>query len=219
RRRVPRVRRALAALAARLQRGREGLPRAHHRGRRAVHGGAAGGPAQRRPVVRRRALGAPGVVGVSRPRGRHGDTDPRSAQRAVLRVVTMRLEIEHAFAFAYDGYISESFLELRVQPKTTSTQTVLGFGLAVGPRTRVYRYVDWNDNVTHHFTITKFHERIEVKASSLVETRPAAQTFGDLGPPAATDGLPYPLLDFLAFHRPVRPTPPLPASHDSPPPP
>ena len=47
----------------------------------------------------------------------------------------MRLEIEHAFAFGYDGYISESFLELRVQPKTTPAQTVLGFGLAVGPRT------------------------------------------------------------------------------------
>ncbi len=77
----------------------------------------------------------------------------------------MRLEVEHAFAFEYDGYISESFLELRVQPRTTPTQTVLAFGLAVGPRTRVYRYVDWNDNVTHHFTITRFHDRIEVRAS------------------------------------------------------
>jgi transglutaminase-like putative cysteine protease len=127
----------------------------------------------------------------------------------------MRLEIEHAFAFAYDGYISESFLELRVQPKTTPAQTVLAFGLAVGPRTRVYRYVDWNDNVTHHFTITKFHERIEVKASSLVETRPAAPVFSDLGAPAATDGLPYALLDFLAFDGPVRPTAALRASHDA----
>jgi transglutaminase-like putative cysteine protease len=125
----------------------------------------------------------------------------------------MRLEIEHAFAFAYDGYISESFLELRVQPKTTPTQTVLGFGLAVGPRTRVYRYVDWNDNITHHFTITKFHERIEVKASSLVETRAPGVDFGSLGAPAAADTVPYPLLDFLAFDGPVRLSPPLRASH------
>jgi transglutaminase-like putative cysteine protease len=127
----------------------------------------------------------------------------------------MRLEIEHAFAFAYDGYISESFLELRVQPKTTPAQTVLGFGLAVGPRTRVYRYVDWNDNVTHHFTITKFHDRIEVKASSLVETRPAAVALGDLGPPAASHDIPYALLDFLACDGPVRLTPALRASHDA----
>ena len=125
----------------------------------------------------------------------------------------MRLEVEHAFAFAYDGYISESFLELRVQPKTTPTQTVLGFGLAVGPRTRVYRYVDWNDNVTHHFTITKFHDRIEVKTNSLVETRAAEVALGDLGPPAAADEVPYALLDFLAFDGPVRLTPALRASH------
>jgi len=125
----------------------------------------------------------------------------------------MRLEIEHAFAFAYDGYISESFLELRVQPKTTTAQTVLGFGLAVGPRTRVYRYVDWNDNVTHHFTITKFHDRIEVKASSVVETRPPAVALGELGPPAAAGDVPYPLMDFLAFDGPVRLTPALRASH------
>ena len=125
----------------------------------------------------------------------------------------MRLEIEHAFAFEYDGYISESFLELRVQPKTTPTQTVLAFGLAVGPRTRVYRYVDWNDNATHHFTITKFHERIEVRATSLVETRPAAVPLADLAPPTPAEATPYPLLDFLSFGGPVRPTPALLASH------
>ena len=125
----------------------------------------------------------------------------------------MRLEIEHAFAFEYDGYISESFLELRVQPKTTPTQTVLAFGLAVGPRTRVYRYVDWNDNATHHFTITKFHDRIEVRATSLVETRAAAVLVADIGRPAPTEAMPYPLLDFLGFGGPVRPTAALLASH------
>ena len=127
----------------------------------------------------------------------------------------MRLTIEHAFAFEYDGYISESFLELRVQPKTTPTQTVLAFGLAVGPRTRVYRYADWNDNVTHHFTITKFHDRIEVRATSLVETRPASVALDELGSPAAGEALPYPLLDFLSFDGPVRLTPALRAAHDA----
>ena len=54
----------------------------------------------------------------------------------------MLLRIEHKFAFGYDGYISESFLELRVQPKPTPTQTVTNFSLAVGPPTRVFRYRD-----------------------------------------------------------------------------
>src|SRR3989454_8863077 len=60
----------------------------------------------------------------------------------------MFLEVEHRFAFEYDAYISESFLELRVQPKTTTGQTVAAFELAVGPPTSVFRYRDWNDNLT-----------------------------------------------------------------------
>ena len=31
-----------------------------------------------------------------------------------------------------------------------------------GPPARVFRYRDWNDNLAHHFTVTKFHDRIEV---------------------------------------------------------
>ena len=63
-------------------------------------------------------------------------------------------------------------MELRVQPKATGDQAVSSFVLAVGPPTRVHRYLDWNDNVTHHFTITRFHDRIEVASRSLVDTHP-----------------------------------------------
>ena len=80
------------------------------------------------------------------------------------------LDIDHRFAYEYDAYISESFMELRVQPKTTADQTVSSFVLSVGPPTRVNRDLDWNDNVTHHFTITRFHDRIEVSSRSLVST-------------------------------------------------
>lgn len=127
----------------------------------------------------------------------------------------MRLQVEHAFAFQYDGYISESFLELRVQPKTTASQTVAAFELAVGPPARVFRYRDWNDNLTHHFTITKYHDRIEVAARSLVETRAAGPAIASLHDLPPRDGLPHPLLDFLTFDGPVRLTPALRAAHDA----
>ena len=84
----------------------------------------------------------------------------------------MHLQVEHRFAFEYDTFISESFLELRVQPKTTPQQAVASFELAVGPPTSVHRYRDWNDNLTHHFTITKFHDRIAVAARSPSRPRP-----------------------------------------------
>jgi transglutaminase-like putative cysteine protease len=125
----------------------------------------------------------------------------------------MLLDVEHRFAFGYDAYISESCLELRVQPKTTADQTVSSFVLAVGPPTRVHRYVDWNDNVTHHFTITRFHDRIEVASRSVVSTHPAPRAIAALGETVPVDDLPYGLLDFLAFGGPVQLTPALRAAH------
>ena len=125
----------------------------------------------------------------------------------------MLLDIEHRFAFEYDAYISESFMELRVQPKTTSDQTVSSFVLAVGPPARVYRYLDWNDNVTHHFTITRFHDRIEVSSRSLVSTHPAVLPLASLPDPLPLRDVPYPLLDFLAFGGPVQLTSTLRAAH------
>ena len=120
----------------------------------------------------------------------------------------MLLKIEHRLAFSYDSYISESFLELRVQPRATAAQTVASFSLAVGPPTRVFRYRDWNDNLAHHFTVTKFHDRIEVASRSLVDVHPVAPPLADVvdAPPRE---LPYPLHDFLQFEGSVRLTPAL----------
>jgi transglutaminase-like putative cysteine protease len=125
----------------------------------------------------------------------------------------MLLDVEHRFAFGYDAYISESFLELRVQPKTTADQTVGSFVLAVGPPTRVHRYLDWNDNVTHHFTVTRFHDRIEVASRSLVNTHPASRPPAALDESVTASEVPYALRDFLAFGGPVQLTPALRAAH------
>src|SRR2546425_4344975 len=121
----------------------------------------------------------------------------------------MHLQVEHRFAFVYDTFISESFLELRVQPKTTPQQAVASFELAVGPPTSVHRYRDWNDNLTHHFTITKFHDRIEVSARSLVATRLPGVAIRSLTERPAADAPSYTLRDFLEFGGPVKLTPPV----------
>jgi transglutaminase-like putative cysteine protease len=118
----------------------------------------------------------------------------------------MLLNVEHRFAFSYDGYISESFLELRVQPKTTPSQTVAAFALAVGPPTRVFRFRDWNENLAHHFTVTKFHDRIEVACRSLVETHPTSPAPDAVGDEPSGSPRTFALRDFLEFHGPVRPT-------------
>src|SRR5262245_40644843 len=116
----------------------------------------------------------------------------------------MFLEIAHQLSFTYDAFIRESFLELRMQPKTTPHQTLSSFVLAVGPPTKVSRYRDWNGNVVHHFTVASFHDRIEVAARSLVATEPGAPGLAAGVDRALLAELPYPLLDFLDFGAPVR---------------
>jgi transglutaminase-like putative cysteine protease len=116
------------------------------------------------------------------------------------------VEIEHTLSLTYDAYIRESFLELRMQPKTTGGQTLQSFVLAVGPPTRISRYRDWNGNVVHHFTIVQFHDRIEVVARSAVSTHPSAPPLDRVTDPRPFPEPPYPLLDFLAFDGPVRPS-------------
>jgi transglutaminase-like putative cysteine protease len=115
------------------------------------------------------------------------------------------LEIEHTLSLGYDAFIRESFLELRMQPKTTADQTLSSFVLAVGPPTKISRYRDWNGNAVHHFTIVHFHDRIEVVARSAVSTHPVAPGLDAVTDVRPLPEPPYPLLDFLAFDGPVRP--------------
>lgn len=117
----------------------------------------------------------------------------------------MFLEIEHTLSLGYDAFIRESFLELRMQPKTTADQTLSSFVLAVGPPTKISRYRDWNGNAVHHFTIVHYHDRIEVVARSAVSTHPVAPGLDAVTDVRPLPEPPYPLLDFLTFDGPVRP--------------
>lgn len=120
----------------------------------------------------------------------------------------MILNIEHRLTLEYDAYISESFLELRVEPKTTAEQTVHTFTLSVGPSARVFRYRDWADNIVHHFGVGRFHDRIEVVSRSVVTTLPAPPPLASIGPVAEGEAVeaPHQLDDFVRLDGPVRPS-------------
>jgi transglutaminase-like putative cysteine protease len=116
----------------------------------------------------------------------------------------MFLEVEHRLSFDYDAFIRESFIELRMQPKTTAHQTLQSFVLAVGPPTALSRYRDWNDNVVHHFTVTSYHDRIAVAGRALVSTHPAAPALDDVTDRLPLESLAFPFWDFLQLGGPVR---------------
>jgi transglutaminase-like putative cysteine protease len=119
----------------------------------------------------------------------------------------MFLEIEHHLWLQYDGYIRESFIELRLQPKTSPRQALASFTLAAGPPSRVHRYRDWNDNLVHHLSITRFHDRIEVWSRSLVDTSPAGPGLDGVVDALPLAGLRHDLHDLLTLEGPLRPTP------------
>ncbi len=114
----------------------------------------------------------------------------------------MLLNIEHRIRFQYSDFISESWMELRMEPRPTERQDVHSFFLAVGPPTKVHRYVDWLGNAVHHFNIAEFHREIEIYARSIVETMPRQMSVLEVTEPLR----PYdngPLLDYLSFEGPI----------------
>ncbi|GAC1656888.1 MAG: transglutaminase family protein [Candidatus Dormibacteraceae bacterium] len=103
-----------------------------------------------------------------------------------------RFEIEHVTRFAYSGPISETIMEVRLEPVDGQGQRCLEFDLEVSPKTRVGSYRDGYGNSVHYFNILRAHERLQVKSRSLVET-------GLEVPPIAGDLV----FDFLRFRSPV----------------
>ena len=82
----------------------------------------------------------------------------------------MLLEIEHHLRFDYSAFIRESHMEVRVEPRSQSGQVLHDFRLNVGPSTRVTRFEDWVGNTVHWFSITDYHNRIELLVQSVVDT-------------------------------------------------
>jgi transglutaminase-like putative cysteine protease len=112
----------------------------------------------------------------------------------------MLFEIRHQLHFAYDDFVREAQMELRVEPSTSTFQTVQAFHLAVGPRATVGLYRDWNGNTVHHLGIRDYHDRIEVESRSVVDVSDAQPTLDVLDAPPGP--VPGDLLDFVLPHGP-----------------
>ncbi len=93
-------------------------------------------------------------------------------------------------------------------PRQEKHQHRLSFNLAIGPASKVRSYFDWLGNSVHAFSINALHNKIQIIATSIVETS---------APPTSLVALPdewqkdrahdYSLLDLLQFGGPVVDTP------------
>ncbi len=104
-----------------------------------------------------------------------------------------RLEITHTTRLTYREAIAETYMEMRVRPLDDGGQRCRDFSLDVRPAATVRGYRDGFGNHVLYFNHLARHERVEVRARSLVETGVAG---GDALWPVFPE-------DFVAFRPPV----------------
>jgi transglutaminase-like putative cysteine protease len=87
----------------------------------------------------------------------------------------MYYSIHHTTRFKYDRQISESIMEVRMQPRDDGSQRCLRFDLGVSPRAQVLNYRDRLGNIVHHFDVPRPHSQLAVTAQAVVQmsTAPA----------------------------------------------
>jgi transglutaminase-like putative cysteine protease len=84
----------------------------------------------------------------------------------------MFYSIRHITRFVYGAPISESIMEVRMQPRSESGQRSLQFDLSTNPRARILAYRDYLGNVVHHFDIPGRHTQLRITAEATVEVLP-----------------------------------------------
>ncbi len=103
----------------------------------------------------------------------------------------MYYSIRHITRFRYSTPISESIMEVRIQPRTEGTQHCLDFRLVTSPRSRILDYRGEQGNKVHHFDVPNRHTQLTLNAQSLVELIPPPE------PPQALPASTWEELDAL----------------------
>ena len=93
----------------------------------------------------------------------------------------MHYTIRHITKFAYESPISESVMEVRMQPRSDGWQHCIRFGLSTTPLSRVRMYQDSDGNIVHHFNVPGRHSRLTITAEAFVECTEPVPLPDDLG--------------------------------------
>ncbi len=101
----------------------------------------------------------------------------------------MQYTVRHLTRFTYDNPISESVMEVRMQPRTEQYQRCLGFELSTTPRATITAYRDPLNNIVHHFDIPGRHGQLTIVAEAIVEF---------VGAPSLPEALPMEAWDDVA---------------------
>ncbi len=76
----------------------------------------------------------------------------------------MRLAVLHRTVFHYTTPVRESINTLRLEPRTFPYQKTLSAFVRVLPATRLRRFTDLFQNITHQFELTEAHSKLEIES-------------------------------------------------------
>jgi len=98
----------------------------------------------------------------------------------------MYYAISHLTVYKYSEAVSDSVMEVRMQPRNDANQRNLRFDLNISPDTRSFSYKDYLGNTIHTFDIPALHQKLAIKAEAIVEMK-AAATLPETLPTSAWD--------------------------------
>jgi transglutaminase-like putative cysteine protease len=78
----------------------------------------------------------------------------------------------HRTVFDYDAPVRDSMNTLHLEPRTFPFQRTLSALVKILPATRVRRFHDLFDNVTHHFEVPGEHRRLEIESRIRIQNLP-----------------------------------------------
>lgn len=81
----------------------------------------------------------------------------------------MHFEIFHLTKFQYSDFVTESVMELRMQPLTNQFQSCASYSLRLKPLARIFEFRDQFGNKVQHFDIPEKHSELEITTNSKVE--------------------------------------------------
>lgn len=95
-----------------------------------------------------------------------------SSDDAVPPALGTKLSVFHRTAFIYGSPVTNSVNTLHLEPRTFPYQKTIGALIRVIPATRVRRFTDLFQNITHHFDLLAPHGRLEIESRIRVHNLP-----------------------------------------------
>src|SRR5437588_6757006 len=83
--------------------------------------------------------------------------------------IRMYYTVHHVTRFRYSVPITESVMQVRLQPRSDGFQRCLDFNLSTSPKSQIMSYRDDLGNRVHHFDIPNRHAHLTITAKAMVE--------------------------------------------------